>query len=121
MGLQTLKSKRLEEADKKGYLNFSLCKKVVGHLIKICYIFKNFIEWQDQEKRITLSKHLLLDQSTNHSNYVSITSQERAFWGKDASVILEGMQIERRSQVLEELIFLSDLKFMWKISRVDRR
>ena len=82
MGLQLPESKRFEEADKKNHPKFYPYHRMLGYWIKNCYVFKDWIEQQYLERKITLSKCVLLDQLAEHTNYVSVVPQEEAFEGK---------------------------------------
>ncbi|KAH7688681.1 Retrotransposon gag domain-containing protein [Dioscorea alata] len=115
VGLQLPESKRPEEADKKDHPNFCPYRRILGHSIENCYVFKDWIERQYQEGKITLSKNVLLDQPAEHTNYVSVALQEEALWGQDAGSTSEGMQADGGSQIPKEPALLGVPKSLWEI------
>ena len=98
VGLQLPESKRPEEADKKDHPNFCPYHRILGHSIENCYVFKDWIERQYQEGKITLSKSVLLDQPAEHTNYVSVAPQGETSWGQDAGGTYESIQVQEGTQ-----------------------
>ncbi|KAJ0972424.1 hypothetical protein J5N97_020383 [Dioscorea zingiberensis] len=73
-GLQLPECKRPEEQNKKDHPNYCPYHRVLGHTIEDCYVFKDWVERQYQEGKITLSKNVLSEQSTEHTRYVTTPS-----------------------------------------------
>ncbi|KAJ0962975.1 hypothetical protein J5N97_028097 [Dioscorea zingiberensis] len=66
-GLQLPECKRPEEQNKKDHPNYCPYHRVLGHTIEDCYVFKDWVERQYQEGKITLSKNVLPSVNRKHT------------------------------------------------------
>ena len=99
VGLQPPKCKLGKETYKKGHPNFYPYLRVLGNSIENGYVFKNWIERQYQEGKITLSKGMLLNQPVKCTNFVSVAPQEKTLWRQDVGSTSESVQAGKGSQV----------------------
>ncbi|KAH7667059.1 Retrotransposon gag domain-containing protein [Dioscorea alata] len=81
-GRQLPECKRPEEQSKKDHPNYCPCHNVLGHTIEDCYVFKDWLERQYQEGKITLSKSVVLEQPAEHIRYVTIPDNEGSSQGE---------------------------------------
>ncbi|KAJ0962210.1 hypothetical protein J5N97_030038 [Dioscorea zingiberensis] len=112
-GLQLPECKRPEEQNKKDHPNYCPYHRVLGHTIEDCYVFKDWVERQYQEGKITLSKNVLSEPSTEHTRYVTTPNSEGLSQGEVTivgnKVILPSATEDRPPTVPEELweVFIS--------------
>ncbi|KAH7655809.1 Retrotransposon gag domain-containing protein [Dioscorea alata] len=112
-GLQLPECKRPEEQSKKDHPNYCPYHRVLGHTIEDCYVFKDWVERQYQEGKITLSKNVLSEQPAEHTRYVTTLNSQGSFQGEVTvvgnKVILPSTEDDKPSAVPEELweVFIS--------------
>ncbi|KAH7690271.1 NAD(P)-binding domain-containing protein [Dioscorea alata] len=112
-GLQLPECKRPEEQSKKDHPNYCPYHRVLGHTIEDCYVFKDWVERQYQEGKITLSKNVLSEQQAEHTRYVTTLNSEVSSQGEVTvvgnKVILPSIEDDKPSAVPEELweVFIS--------------
>ncbi|KAH7689408.1 Retrotransposon gag domain-containing protein [Dioscorea alata] len=111
-GLQLPECKRPEEQSKKDHPNYCPYHRVLGHTIEDCYVFKDWVERQYQEGKITLSKNVLSEQPAEHTHYVTTLDSEGSSQGEVIVKIINLQLFQKSYGRLAELPGIS-----WKRSQ----
>ncbi|KAH7690287.1 hypothetical protein IHE45_02G037700 [Dioscorea alata] len=112
-GLQLPEYKSPEEQNKKDHPSYCPYHRVLGHTIEDCYVFKDWVERQYQEGKITLSKNVLSEQPAEHTRYVTTLNSQGSSQGEvivvGNKVILPSTEDDKLSSIPEELweVFIS--------------
>ncbi|KAH7673935.1 hypothetical protein IHE45_08G039000 [Dioscorea alata] len=125
-GLQLPECKRLEEQNKKDHPSYCPYHRVLGHTIEDCYVFKDWVERQYQEGKITLSKNVLSKQPAEHTRYVTTLNSQGSSQGEvivvGNKVILPSTEDDKFSSIPEELweVFISkrSMKMLKRLAKL---